>query len=51
MKSMRAIIVSLCVLAVLPAILIPVLLLPRRAPYKAVVIPLKKMPALSPVPG
>ncbi|MDH4268711.1 MAG: signal peptide peptidase SppA [Dehalococcoidia bacterium] len=36
----KAIIVSLCVLAVLAAILIPVLLIPRRAPDKVVVIPL-----------
>jgi protease-4 len=36
----RAIIISLCVLALLAAILIPVVLLPRRASAKVVVIPL-----------
>ena len=40
MMRKKAIIVSLCVLAVLAAILIPVLLIPRRAPDKVVVIPL-----------
>jgi len=40
MKRKKAIIISLCVLALLAAILIPVLLLPRRAPDKVVVIPL-----------
>lgn len=40
MKRKKAIIVSLCVLALLAAILIPVVLLPRRAPDKVVVIPL-----------
>lgn len=40
MKRRKAIIISLCVLAVLAAILIPVLLLPRRAADKIVVIPL-----------
>lgn len=40
MTRKKAIIISLCVLALLAAILIPVLLLPRRAPDKVVVIPL-----------
>ncbi len=40
MKRKKAIIISLCVLALLAAILIPVVLLPRRAPDKVVVIPL-----------
>jgi len=40
MKRRKAIIISLCVLAVLAAILIPIFLLPRRAPDKVVVIPL-----------
>jgi len=40
MKKRKAIIISLCVLALLAAILIPVLLLPRLAPDKVVVIPL-----------
>ncbi|MGB5925727.1 MAG: signal peptide peptidase SppA [Dehalococcoidia bacterium] len=40
MKRKKAIIVSLCVLALLAAILIPIFLLPRRAPDKVAVIPL-----------
>jgi protease-4 len=40
MKRKRAIIISLCVLALVAAILIPVVLLPRRAMDKIVVIPL-----------
>jgi len=40
MMRKKAIIISLCVLALLAAILVPVLLLPRRAPDKVVVIPL-----------
>jgi protease-4 len=40
MMKKKAIIISLCVLALLVAILIPVLLLPRRAADKVVVIPL-----------
>jgi protease-4 len=40
MKRKKAIIIGLCVLAVLAAILIPIFLLPRRAPDKVVVIPL-----------
>ena len=40
MKRKEAIIISLCVLAVLAAILVPVLLLPGRATAKVVVIPL-----------
>ena len=40
MKRRKAIIISLCVLALLAAILIPVVLLPRWAPDKVVVIPL-----------
>jgi protease-4 len=40
MMRKKAIIISLCVLALLAAILIPVVWLPRRAPDKVVVIPL-----------
>ena len=40
MKRKRAIIIGLCVLALLAAILIPIFLLPRRAPPRVVVIPL-----------
>jgi protease-4 len=40
MMRKKAIIISLCVLALLAAILVPVLLLPRRATDKVVVIPL-----------
>jgi protease-4 len=40
MMRKKASIISLCVLALLAAILVPVLLLPRRAPAKVVVIPL-----------
>jgi len=47
MKRRKAIIISLCVLAVLAAILIPVLLPPRRASDKVVVMPLAKMLRLS----
>jgi protease-4 len=40
MKRRRAIIIGLCVLALVTAILIPIFLLPRRAADKVVVIPL-----------
>jgi protease-4 len=40
MKRKKVIIISLCVLAALAAILVPIFLLPRRAPDKIVVIPL-----------
>jgi protease-4 len=40
MMRKKAIIITLCVLALLAAILVPVLLLPRLAPDKVVVIPL-----------
>jgi protease-4 len=40
MKRRKAIIIGLCVLAVLAAVLIPVLLVPRLAPDKVAVIPL-----------
>jgi protease-4 len=40
MKRRKAIIIGLCVLALLAAILIPIFLLPRWAPDKVVVIPL-----------
>jgi hypothetical protein len=46
MKRMKAITVSLCVVAVLRGILIPVVLLPSRPSCKDVVIPLKEMPRL-----
>jgi hypothetical protein len=51
MKKMKAITVSLCVLAVLAEILIPVVLLSSQPAYRDVVIPLKEMPGLSPVLG
>jgi hypothetical protein len=51
MKRRKAIIISLCILAVVPAILIAALLLPRRAPDKAAAIPLTKTLGLSRVPG
>ncbi len=40
MKKRKAIIIGLCVLALLAAVLIPIFLLPRRARDKVVVIPL-----------
>jgi protease-4 len=40
MRRRKAIIIGLCVLAVLAAVLIPIFLVPRRAPRKVVVIPL-----------
>ena len=40
MKRRKAIIISLCVLALLAAILIPLVVLPGLAPDKVVVIPL-----------
>jgi len=51
MKIMRAITVSSCVLAALPGILNPVVLLPGQPSYKGVVIPPKEMPRLSSVLG
>ena len=51
MKRRKAGIVSSCMLALLAAILIPVLLLPRRAADKVAVIPLRKMLKCSWVPG